>query len=56
MGEANPSGLFSVFILAICTLVLLPYTAYHFLSGSEEDAKVQPWQKVGVAGRGRMLC
>lgn len=44
MGETQSSGLFSIFCISIYTLILLPYTIYHFCSAEEEV--VQPWQKV----------
>lgn len=41
----NSNSLFSVFVLSIFTLVLLPYTCWRWCcSGAEEDV-VQPWQK-----------
>ena len=44
--NTQSSGLFSVFVLSIFTLVLLPYTIYHFCAGAEDDV-VQPWQPGG---------
>lgn len=47
--ETQGSGLFLVFALSLYTLLLLPYTIYHFFCRtSEEEAVVVPWQKVGA--------
>uniref|UniRef100_A0A7S3R9Y3 J domain-containing protein n=1 Tax=Dunaliella tertiolecta TaxID=3047 RepID=A0A7S3R9Y3_DUNTE len=52
MGDnTQSSGLFSVFILSIFTLALLPYTIYHFCCSGADDDVVQPWQPGGKGKR-----
>jgi hypothetical protein len=51
--HSGSTSLFGIFLLAIYSLIVIPYTIYH-LCNVPETAAVQPWEKVGaVVAAGR---
>mmetsp|Transcript_2646 Transcript_2646/g.4510 ORF Transcript_2646/g.4510 Transcript_2646/m.4510 type:complete len:749 (+) Transcript_2646:96-2342(+) len=50
--EITSSGLFSVFVVSIFSLVLFPYTIYRLCAGDEgSESTAQPWQKGKKKGK-----
>jgi hypothetical protein len=53
--QAASSGLFSIFLIAIYTLFLVPYTFYKLCSSSDAEQAAQPWQKVSKSCRSEAI-
>ncbi len=45
--QAQSSGLFGIFVIAIFSLLLIPYTVWSLFC-SESSQAVKPWQKVSI--------